>query len=572
MSLINQTYLKLSASLIKEIERSQTHPFEYQRNWFEQLIQSGKETVFGQEHHFGSIHSTKLGYAMPGGHAPQPLTDKNTNKSDSHLNHAFPEYYKNLKKFQNQVPIRDYNAFVPYITRLRKGENNVLWNQPVKWFAKSSGTSSDQSKFIPITPDSLKINHYGGFKRMLAWYVAQHPKSNLFKGKALTLGGSVQIDEMGNGNCFYGDLSAILLKNSPAIVEAVRTPKRATALISDFNKKIEQICIESHRQNVTNFSGVPSWNLILLNKILEYTGKKTITDAWPNMELFMHGGIGFEPYREIYRAIIPGDNMHYLENYNASEGYFSFQDDLTIPSMLLTVNNGIFYEFIPMSIFDKVVSGQVKEIPTLEDVTTGVDYAVVISTCGGLWRYLIGDCIRFTSLFPHRIQITGRTQLYINAFGEELMISNAEKALSEACRACHCSITDFTVAPVFMKLNAPAPSVTKTESDPGLNGAFCPSPQNSITTKGYHQWAIEFSKPPQDMQEFAKILDNALTLQNSDYQAKRQNNATMEPLQIINLKPGTFFKWMDGKNKLGGQNKVPRLYGNSKFIDELIAI
>lgn len=516
MSLINNVYINVSRGLLKEIEATRLSPVEYQKKWFMRLLEGGNNTAFGQQHCFNRLNFS--------------------NKDD---------FYKKLEYFQQNVPIRDYDAFVPYINRLRSGEDYVLWNQKVKWFAKSSGTSSDRSKFIPITPDSLKINHYGGFQRMLSWYVANHPQSRIFQGKALTLGGSAQIDEMSGGKSMYGDLSAILLKNSPAIVEMVRTPSRESALISDFNRKIEAICRESSRQNVTNFSGVPSWNLILLNRILEYTGKENILQVWPQMELFMHGGIGFAPYRDIYKSIIPSDQMHYLENYNASEGYFAFQDDLSADSMLLTVNNGIFYEFIPMDKFDDVISGKEKRIPTIEDVVAGVDYAIVITTCGGLWRYLIGDCVRFTSLAPHRIKITGRTQLYINAFGEELMISNAETALANACRECNCSVSEFTVAPVFM---------------------------DSANSKGYHKWAIEFSEPPADIEKFADLLDKALGECNSDYAAKREGNATMERLQIISLAPGTFLKWMERRNKLGGQNKVPRLYGEMRFINELVEV
>ncbi|MEG1510455.1 MAG: GH3 auxin-responsive promoter family protein [Bacteroidales bacterium] len=511
MSLINSLYIKFSLNLLRELEQSKKAPFEYQIKCFNNLIKCGRETAFGKEHCFEKINS--------------------------------------IKEFQKNIPIRDYNKIAPYIARLKNGENYVLWNQKVKWFAKSSGTSSDKSKFIPITPNSLNITHYGGFKRMLASYINTNPKSKLCYGKALTLGGSVSPDSQNSGYALSGDLSAILLRNSPSIVELIRTPKKETALIDDFGAKIEKICKESSRQNVTNFAGVPSWNLILLNKILEYTGKSNIVEVWPNLELFMHGGIGFEPYREIFRKIIPLENMHYLENYNASEGYFAFQDDLKINSMLLTVNNGVFYEFIPMNIIDKVLNMEITEIPTLNEVKVGVNYAIVISTVGGLWRYLIGDCVKFTSLFPHRIKITGRTQLFINAFGEELMIENAERALANACKLCNCSICDFTVAPVFMEFTS-----------------------NGTATKGYHKWAIEFITPPQNISNFEKILDYSVTEQNSDYEAKRKNSATMEQLKIISLTGGTFYKWMENRNKLGGQNKVPRLYSNSCFIDELITI
>lgn len=514
MSLINQLYLKFSAGLLKEIERSRQAPLDYQSGWFEKLLESGKNTAFGKEHDFDGI--------------------------------------KTVGDFQRRVPIRDYNAISPYVERLRRGEEYVLWNQKVKWFAKSSGTSSDKSKFIPVTPDSLRVNHFGGFKRMLASYIQANPKSKIYRGKALTLGGSVRPDEYGGETpfAFSGDLSAVLLKNSPALVELIRTPDRRSALVEDFNTKVYLICARSSRENVTNFAGVPSWNLVLLHKILQYTGKENICQVWPDIELFMHGGIGFEPYREIYKKLIPSPDMHYLENYNASEGYFAFQDDLHVNSMLLAVNIGVFYEFIPMDKLDKVLSGEIKTIPTLEGVKTGVTYALVISTVGGLWRYLIGDCVQFTSLFPHRIRITGRTQLFINAFGEELMIGNAENALAQACSVCNCSVRDFTVAPEFMQLAG--------------EGGGAP--------KGYHKWGIEFASPPEDLTRFAQCLDQALTQQNSDYEAKRKDNATMEKLRVVSLKEGTFYRWMEGRNKLGGQNKVPRLYPDSRFFDELIAI
>ncbi len=477
---------------------------DYQDYWFGELIKRGRNTAFGKEHKFDSI--------------------------------------KNIDDFRRNVPVLDYNATASYINRLRNGEDYVLWDQKVRWYAKSSGTSADKSKYIPITPDSLYINHYGGFKRMITSYLLNNPKSSLYSGKALTLGGSVKPDISSNKNIFSGDLSAVLLKNSPAIVEMLRTPKRSSALVEDFNTKLELICKECCKENVTNFSGVPSWNLILLRRILEYTGKENICQVWPNMELFMHGGIGFEPYRETYKSIIPSDKMHYLENYNASEGYFAFQDDLNEKGMLLTVNNGIFYEFIPMDILDDVLSGKESNIATLRDVKPGVNYAIVLSTVGGLWRYLIGDCVQFTSVLPHRIIITGRTQLFINAFGEELMISNAENAIAKTCNELGCSVKEFTAAPVFV----------------------------AESSKGFHKWVIEFSESPADTEEFARKLDYFLTTVNSDYEAKRKNNATMLPLEVVAVAPGTFYKWMQQRGKLGGQNKVPRLYKDLTYVNSLL--
>ena len=509
MKLLNSIFLKYSHNLLKEIDHSRLNPMLYQHQWFNHLISNGADSLFGHEHNFDRI--------------------------------------KTIKEYQKRVPVRDYNAMAPYISRLLNGEDFILWNGKVKTFAKSSGTSSDKSKFIPVSPQSLQITHYGGFKRMLATYIHNNPGSNIFYGKALTLGGSVTPDR--TGKIYTGDLSALLLKNSPGIIELIRTPSRKTALIGNFEEKLEAICKESAGKNVTNFSGVPSWNLMLLNKILEYTGKSNIIQIWPHMELFMHGGTGFEPYRPLFNKLIPSDSMHYLENYNASEGYFAFQDCEGDNGMLLTVNNGIFYEFIPMDMLDDVLQGKVWELPTLAEVQPGINYAIVISTIGGLWRYLIGDCVQFTSVFPHKITISGRTQLCINAFGEELMISNAEQALAMACAECNCTVAEFTVAPVFMELD-----------------------NNAQTSKGFHRWAVEFDTPPADTAAFAAILDRCLTEANSDYEAKRAGNATMKQLELITLEKGTFLKWMRLKGKVGGQNKVPRLHKDCEFINSLLQI
>ena len=506
MNLINRIFLQYNHKLLKELALSRRNPVPYQEYWFRYLIENGKDTAFGKEWGFDTI--------------------------------------KNIGDFQKKVPVMDYNSTEPYIKRLMTGEDCVLWNSKVRMFAKSSGTSSGKSKFIPITDESLQVTHYGGFMRMLAGYVHNNPSTGIFKGKALTLGGSVKPDL--SGSVLTGDLSALLLHNTPAVAEILRTPGKDVALMENFQQKLEAICRQSSGKNVTNFSGVPSWNLMLLNKVLEYTGKSNICEVWPNLELFMHGGIGFEPYREIFKKLIPSGRMQYLENYNASEGYFAFQDALGDNSMLLTVNNGVFYEFIPMDQLDDVLAGRVKDIPTLADVQVGVNYALVISTIGGLWRYMIGDCVQFTSVFPHKIIITGRTQLCINAFGEELMIGNAEQALAMACRKCNCSVTDFTVAPVYMELGS-----------------------DSRASKGFHRWAVEFSTPPASIDTFASTLDYYLTTLNSDYEAKRDGDATMKMLDLVPLSQGTFLQWMLKKGKVGGQNKVPRLYKNDEFVQEL---
>jgi len=506
MSITTFLFRQISKGRLSVLDKTRVNPWEFQVDCFKELICAGCETAFGKEHDFSSI--------------------------------------KDIQDYQKAVPVRNYDGFEPYIERLRCGEDYVLWNKKVKWFAKSSGTSSSKSKFIPITDESLDNCHYNGMQTLLASYIDSNPDSRLFDGKSLTLGGSATVDEMGNGNNIYGDLSAILLKNSPPWAEMKRVPERSIALMPDFEKKIDAMSKTIVNEDVTNFSGVPSWNLVLMNKILNYTGKNDLLEIWPNLELFMHGGINFEPYREIYRKLIPSSKMNYRENYNASEGYFGFQDDPSDQSMLLLVNNGIFYEFIPMDFLDNALNGTYNEFDTIESVKTGVTYAVVLTTNGGLWRYLIGDAIQFTSLKPHKFTITGRTQLFINAFGEELMINNAEKALAKTCAETGAEVANYTVAPLFM-----------------VNGG-----------KGSHQWVIEFAKKPEDIEKFAGILDGNICLFNSDYEAKRANNATMVRLTITEVSKGTFYMWMGSRGKLGGQNKVPRLYNKRDYVEQLLVI
>lgn len=506
MNTLNRALLTWFRPLLAALEECRRHPEQVQENTFRQLAAGGTGTAFGREHGF----SRNMDYAA----------------------------------FRRLVPVREYDNLRPYIDRARSGEDSVLWNEPVRWFAKSSGTSSDKSKFIPVTPDNLKRCHYRGFRLMLASYLQNNPDSRIMLGKALTLGGSVAPDALGREHIFSGDLSAILLKNSPFAAELLRVPARKTALIADFSEKVERICRECSRADVTNFSGVPSWNLILMNRILEYNQVRTLPEIWPNLELFMHGGISFEPYREQFRKIIPSDRMHYLENYNASEGYFAFQDEPGDRGMLLTLDNGVFYEFIPLDELDRALGGDSSAAVPLEGVRTGIPYALVITTNSGLWRYLIGDCIEFTSIRPYKIVITGRTKLFINAFGEELMIGNAERALADACRQCGATVADYTVAPVFMEGSG----------------------------KGAHEWAVEFSHTPEgfDPEHFADLLDAALCRQNSDYEAKRTANATMERLRLRQVPAGTFLQWMQLRGKAGGQHKVPRLFRDRRYLEDIL--
>ncbi len=520
--IIKKATLSFYINFLREIEDYSKKPIEIQSKVLNNLVKCGRETFYGKKHHFEQINS--------------------------------------YKDFQNNVPIVRYNDIVEYINRIRKGENYILWNQKVKWFAKSSGTSSDKSKFIPITPDSLYINHFGGMKRMIVNYAANNPKTKIFTTKALTLGGSVQADTISSTTKSYcGDLSAVMLYNSPFYAELIRTPKKSTALTAEFDKKVELICNESTKQDVSNFSGVPSWNLILLNKILEYTKKDNINEIWPNLELFMHGGTSFNQYRELYKKIIPSDGMHYIENYNASEGYFAFQNQEDHRDMLLTLNNGVFYEFVPFKNLEEAMSGNNSNVTNLEGVKPNIDYAIIISTCGGLWRYLIEDLVRFTSINPYKIIITGRTKMYINAFGEELMTDNAEKALLNASMKMGVNIVEFTVAPQFMEI----------EDGGGIK-------------KGRHIWAIEFKNqefqkgsPAYDqkkLEDFSILLDKELANINSDYEAKRKNDFTMQSLKIEPLKEGAFLKWMKSRGKVGGQNKVPRLWQDMTYIEQLIDI
>lgn len=506
MSITTFIFRQLSKGRLSVLDKTRQDPWYFQRECFENLLSAGKETSFGKEHNLALV--------------------------------------KSVRNFQKSVPLRNYDAFEPYIERLRAGEDYVLWNQKVKWFAKSSGTSSSKSKFIPITEESLNNCHYSGMKTLLASYTDTNPDSCIFDGKALTLGGSATIDERGFGNTSYGDLSAILLKNSPSWAELRRVPSKTIALMSDFEKKVEAMSRVAINEDITNFSGVPSWNLVLMNKILEISGKNNLLEIWPNLELFMHGGISFDPYKEIYRKLIPTSKMNYRENYNASEGYFGFQDDPADESMLLLVDNGIFYEFIPMEKLDKALKGEFIDFDTIESVEKDINYAVVLTTNGGLWRYLLGDAIMFTSMRPHKFVITGRTQLFINAFGEELMINNAEKALAKTCSEKGAEVSNYTVAPVFME-----------------NGG-----------KGSHQWVIEFAKSPVDLEDFAEELDKNISYFNSDYEAKRRNNATMVRLTITPVATGTFYKWMGSRGKLGGQNKVPRLFNKRDYVEQLLAI
>ncbi|MBS2213701.1 GH3 auxin-responsive promoter family protein [Carboxylicivirga mesophila] len=501
MPILSSIISLVNARRLSQIDHFKKNPEEVQQAELRRLLDSAKHTTIGKEFEFKSI----AGYGT----------------------------------FAERVPVQDYEGLRPYVERLREGESNLLWPGDIKWFAKSSGTTSTKSKFIPVTKETLEDCHFRGGKDVLALYLQNNPDSDMFSGKCLTLGGSHQINNFSNES-YYGDLSAILIENLPFWTHFARTPEQSIALMDEWEAKLEKITETTIKDNVTSLAGVPSWFLVLIKHLLKQTGKSNLLEIWPNLELFMHGGINFTPYRKQYKELIPTDKMNYLETYNASEGFFGIQDDLNDPGMLLMLDYGVFYEFIPLN----QITSPHPDARTIEDVEIGVDYAMVITTNSGLWRYMIGDTVRFTSLRPHKIIITGRTKHYINAFGEELMIENAERALEKACAATNAVIKEYTAAPVFM----------------------------GEETKGAHEWLIEFDTMPVSLENFTELLDKTLQEVNSDYEAKRYKNITLEGPKVTVARHHLFMDWLKSKNKLGGQNKIPRLANNREYIDELLKL
>ena len=480
------------------LEKHQNGGEALQRAVLEHLIQKAKDTEYGRNHAFDSI--------------------------------------KGYDDYVGCVPVNTYEELKGDIDRMRQGETDILWPGRTKWYAKSSGTTNDKSKFIPVTQDGLHDIHYAGGFDSVAIYLRNNPKSRLFDGRALILGGSHAPNYNLPGS-LVGDLSAILIENINPLANLVRVPKKSTALLSDFEVKRDRIAREAMTKDVTNISGVPSWMLSMLTRMMEITGKTHLEEVWPNIEVFFHGGVAFTPYREQYKRLITSPNMHYMETYNASEGFFGIQDDPTDKSMLLMLDYGVFYEFIPMD------SENRQPIP-LWEVETGKNYAMVISTSCGLWRYEIGDTIQFTSTNPYKFIISGRTKHFINAFGEELIVDNAEQGLAYACEQTGAEVLEYTAAPVFMDANA----------------------------KCRHQWLIEFSKRPADVQQFAALLDRRLQEINSDYEAKRYKDITLQHLEIVEARQGLFNDWLKLRGKLGGQHKVPRLSNSRDTMEQLLAL
>jgi hypothetical protein len=456
---------------------------------------------------------------------------------NTHLGRRYDfESITNYETFSERIPISNYEDLEPLIEKTRRGEQNVFWPTPIKWFAKSSGTTNAKSKFIPVSAEALENCHYKASKDLLCLYLNNNEDSQLFTGKSLRLGGSKQLYE--DNNTFFGDLSAILIDNMPIWAEFSSTPSNKVSLMGDWETKLPAIINETIRENVTSLAGVPSWMMVLLNKTLETTQNSNLLDIWPNAEVYFHGGVSFEPYREQYQKLFPKKDFNFYEIYNASEGFFALQDRNNSNEMLLMLDYGIFYEFIPMETFG---TPQEKTIP-LHEVELHKNYALVITTNSGLWRYLIGDTVRFTSLNPYRIVVTGRTKHHINVFGEELMIENTDKALAKTCQELNCEVIDYTVAPVFM--------------------------QNK--EKGAHEWLVEFKSHPMNMDHFASLLDENLQKVNSDYEAKRYNNMTLNPLKLNVARPHLFYDWLKEKDKLGGQHKIPRLSNSRIYLDELL--
>ncbi len=499
MPIINSLISWFITKRMYQIDLFRRYPAEVQEETLVKLLERGRKTLFGKDHGFSSV-----------------------------------DHYE---QFARQVPVREYHEIKPYIDKALAGEKDTLWPGEVKWFAKSSGTTSDKSKFIPVTRDSMEDFHFRGAKDAIVVYLSNYPDSGVFLGKSLAVGGSQQISNF-NSEAYFGDLSAVLLQNLPFWAQMFRTPDLSIALMDEWEAKIDKMARTTSLENVTNISGVPSWTLLLLKKVLEITGKSEIHEVWPNLEVFVHGGVSFEPYRKQYQELIQGKHMRYMETYNASEGFFGVQDDPRNSDMLLMLDYGIFYEFMPI---DQVGLPDPKVL-TLDGVETGVNYAIIITTSGGLWRYLIGDTVRFSSLHPVRFRITGRTRHFINAFGEELIIDDAESALKLACLQTDAEITEYTAGPVYMD---------------DKSGAR-------------HQWCIEFKKPPSDLAFFTQLLDNALKAVNSDYEAKRHRDLALHLPEVIPVGTGTFYQWMKNKGKLGGQHKVPRLSNNREIIQEIL--
>ena len=498
MKLLSPAISRLARLRNWRIAQWKNNPISTQREVLQDLVTHGQYTEFGRKYRMNRLFS--------------------------------------IRDFKNAIPIQEYNDLKPYIERLMKGEQYLLWDTPVSWFAKSSGTTHDKSKFIPVTEESLQNCHYQAVKDVLTMYYNFNTESDLLTGKGLVIGGSHQISTI-NEDTHFGDLSAVLLQNTPIWASWIRTPELSIALMDEWENKIEQLAQSTIHENVTSISGVPTWTLVLIKRILEITGKRSLVEVWPNFELYLHGGVSFTPYKEQFQKLI-GKNIYYLDLYNASEGFFAAQDSPDADGMLLFLDYGIFYEFMPVEEYGK----QSPVTLGLNKVELHKNYALIISTNGGLWRYLVGDTIQFTSLDPFRIKVSGRLKHYINAFGEEVIVDNSDTAIAVASRLTNAVVNDYTAAPVYF----------------------------SEESNGAHEWLIEFDKEPENIQPFTEELDAALKNLNSDYEAKRYKDIALRMPLIKSLKKGVFKEWLRKKGKLGGQHKIPRLSNDRTYVDELL--
>lgn len=500
MKLLSPAISQLARMRMWRIESWMQHPTAAQREVLQDLVTSAQYTEFGRKHQFDQLF--------------------------------------NIRDFKQQVPVHEYDDIKPWIERMMQGEENLLWHTPVAWYAKSSGTTADKSKFIPVSEESLKDGHYKAAKDVLTLYYHNFPASELLTGKGLVIGGSHRVNKL-NEDIQFGDLSAVLMQNSPIWSHWIRTPDLSIALMDEWESKVEKLAENTIHENVTSISGVPTWTIVLFRRILEITGKSCMAEVWPNLELYLHGGVSFVPYREQFAHLI-GKNINYLEMYNASEGFFAAQDHPGENGMLLFCDHGIFYEFMPLEEYGKPFPHTIG----LQDVKTGVNYAPIITTNGGLWRYIIGDTIQFTSTNPYRIKVSGRLKHYINAFGEELMVDNTDKAIAFACEQTGAIVNDYTAAPVFF----------------------------SNESNGAHEWLIEFEQAPASLSHFIEHLDQHLQTLNSDYEAKRYKNIALRMPIVHEIKNGSFSEWLRRKGKLGGQHKVPRLSNERKILEDILAI
>lgn len=503
MQILNSIVTWVMKKRIHQIELFMKYPHEVQDEVLKRLLNTARFTEFGQRYSFEDI----------------------VNSDD----------------FKKRVPVHTYEQLYPFIDRLLRGEQNVLWPTEIKWFAKSSGTTNARSKFIPVSPESLEDCHFKGGKDLLSIYVNNYPNTNIFSGKGLGVGGSYQVNEFDpTSTSHYGDVSAVIMQNLPPWAEFIRTPSLEVALMDNWEEKIDRIATQTAKVDVAHIAGVPTWTFLLLQRILELEKKDNILEVWPNLEVFFHGAVAFAPYRNLFKTLIPGDRVNYWETYNASEGFFGIQDRTNSDELLLMLDYGVYYEFIPVEEFEK----EYPKTIGLSEVEIGKNYALVISTNSGLWRYNIGDTVKFTSTSPHRIKISGRTKHFINAFGEEVIIENAEAAVTRACDLTGAVINNFTAAPIYLEKSK----------------------------RGGHEWIIEFKTQPSGLEEFTKILDETLRKVNSDYDAKRAHDLALVAPKVHSVAEGTFYNWMKKRGKLGGQHKVPRLSNSREYVDEILAM